>query len=56
MPSRQNVEFTTLDGLTLRGWLFPAPERGPAIIMTPGVRTDALCTLASAIFTIVIVQ
>ncbi|KAK4120692.1 DltD N-terminal domain protein [Parathielavia appendiculata] len=36
MKSRQNVEFKTLDGLTLRGWLFPAPQRGPAIIMTPG--------------------
>ncbi|RDA88314.1 hypothetical protein CP532_6572 [Ophiocordyceps camponoti-leonardi (nom. inval.)] len=33
------VEFKTLDGLTLRGDLYPAPRlsaKGPAIIMTPG--------------------
>ncbi|KAM3420750.1 hypothetical protein BST61_g3998 [Cercospora zeina] len=36
MQGRKDVEFQTLDGLTLRGWLFEAAERGPAIIMTPG--------------------
>ncbi|EOD48465.1 putative n-terminal domain protein [Neofusicoccum parvum UCRNP2] len=37
MADRQEVEFTTLDGLTLRGWLYPAKGgRGPGIIMTPG--------------------
>ncbi|KAK1964570.1 alpha/beta-hydrolase [Colletotrichum sublineola] len=36
MRSREDVEFQTLDGVTLRGWLFPAARRGPAIIMTPG--------------------
>ena len=33
----QDVEFKTLDGLTIRGWLYPAKSRGPAIIITPGV-------------------
>ncbi|OKL61916.1 hypothetical protein UA08_02260 [Talaromyces atroroseus] len=36
MANKQDVEFKTIDGLTLRGWLFPAAQRGPAIIMTPG--------------------
>ena len=36
MSNKQDIEFKTLDGLTLRGWLFPGPQRGPAIIMTPG--------------------
>lgn len=36
--SQQDVEFRTLDGLTLRGWLYPAAQRGPALIMTQGVR------------------
>lgn len=36
MSNKEDVEFKTLDGLTLRGWLFPGPPRGPAIIMTPG--------------------
>lgn len=33
----QDVEFKTLDGLTIRGWLYPAKSRAPAIIITPGV-------------------
>ncbi|RLL93512.1 hypothetical protein CFD26_100402 [Aspergillus turcosus] len=33
---RLDAEFTTLDGLTLRGWLFPTSKRGPAMIMSPG--------------------
>jgi hypothetical protein len=37
-PPRQNVEFKTLDGLTLRGFLFPTEHRGPGMIMSPGVR------------------
>ncbi|KAJ2981690.1 hypothetical protein NUW58_g6623 [Xylaria curta] len=36
MANKEDVEFKTMDGLTLRGWLFPAKQRGPAIIMTPG--------------------
>lgn len=42
MKGRKDVEFQTLDGLTLRGWLFEAAERGPAIIMTPGVSEPVL--------------
>ncbi|KAF4334739.1 hypothetical protein FBEOM_11421 [Fusarium beomiforme] len=34
--SREDISFTTLDGLTLRGWLFPAKTRGPAVIINPG--------------------
>jgi fumagillin biosynthesis transferase len=37
MSHHEDVEFKTLDGLTIRGWLFPAPGRGPAVIITPGV-------------------
>ncbi|TGJ78841.1 hypothetical protein E0Z10_g9926 [Xylaria hypoxylon] len=36
MQNRENVEFTTTDGIILRGWLFPAARRGAAIIITPG--------------------
>ncbi|KAI1415347.1 DltD N-terminal domain protein [Hypoxylon sp. FL1857] len=34
--SSEPVEFKTLDGLILRGTLYPASNHGPAIIMTPG--------------------
>lgn len=34
---RKPFDFRTLDGLTLRGWIFPAAQRGPAMIMQPGV-------------------
>ncbi|KAM3496763.1 hypothetical protein MY10362_009866 [Beauveria mimosiformis] len=34
--TRQNVEFQTIDGLKIRGWLFPAQVHGPAVIITPG--------------------
>ncbi|ETS73450.1 hypothetical protein PFICI_15055 [Pestalotiopsis fici W106-1] len=33
---REQVEFKTLDGLTLRGAVYPAKDYGPGIIMTPG--------------------
>ena len=33
----EHVEFKTVDGLTLRGNLYPARDRGPAIILNPGV-------------------
>lgn len=33
----EEVEFKTLDGLTLRGWLYPTKGHSPAVIMTPGV-------------------
>ena len=37
MAGNEDVEFKTIDGLTIRGWLYPASKRGPAIIATPGV-------------------
>ncbi|KAJ0420835.1 Alpha/Beta hydrolase protein [Aspergillus carlsbadensis] len=37
--SREDVEFPTLDGLILRGWLYPAAKPAPAIIMTQGFNT-----------------
>ncbi|KAE8145033.1 alpha/beta-hydrolase [Aspergillus avenaceus] len=36
MPTIENVEFPTVDGLTLRGRLYAASQRGPAIILNPG--------------------
>ncbi|WYZ45769.1 hypothetical protein EsH8_VIII_001085 [Colletotrichum jinshuiense] len=36
MAGREDVEFKTIDGLTLRGWLYPATKQGAAIIATPG--------------------
>lgn len=37
-PNRRDVAFSTVDGITLKGWLFLAGEKkGPCIIMTPGV-------------------
>ncbi|GAM36834.1 hypothetical protein TCE0_018f06242 [Talaromyces pinophilus] len=33
---REDFDFKTLDGLTLRSWLFPASQRGPGMIMSPG--------------------
>jgi hypothetical protein len=39
MPAHEEVEFKTLDKLTLKGWLYPASERGPGIVLTPGVST-----------------
>lgn len=36
--NRRDVEFPTVDGITLKGWFFPASDRnGPCVIMTPGV-------------------
>ncbi|KAJ6015188.1 alpha/beta-hydrolase [Penicillium herquei] len=36
MLPEESVAFQTLDGLTLRGTLYPALGKGPGIIMTPG--------------------
>ncbi|RDL42231.1 Uncharacterized protein BP5553_02210 [Venustampulla echinocandica] len=36
MPIIQEVQFRTVDGLTLHGNLYPAEERGPAVVLTPG--------------------
>ncbi|KAL9470831.1 hypothetical protein ACSS6W_008772 [Trichoderma asperelloides] len=36
--SYQNISFQTFDGVTLKGWFFPAgTEKGPCIIMTHGI-------------------
>jgi hypothetical protein len=43
--ARQDVEFRTLSGVTLRGWLYPAEKRGPGIILSAGV--SSLLSLAS---------
>ncbi|KAI9781694.1 MAG: hypothetical protein M1816_002218 [Peltula sp. TS41687] len=39
MSRQQDVEFKTIDGLLLRGRLFSAGERGPGIVMTPGINS-----------------
>ncbi|KAI0434032.1 DltD N-terminal domain protein [Xylaria sp. FL1042] len=39
MGLREDVEFKTLDNLVLRGHLYPASNRGAAVIMTPGFNT-----------------
>jgi len=36
-PKHQNVECKTIDGITLRGWLFTVAGPAPAIIMSHGV-------------------
>ncbi|RYP45908.1 hypothetical protein DL768_007812 [Monosporascus sp. mg162] len=36
MGIQEHVEFKTLDGLVLRGFLYPANAKGPGIVMTPG--------------------
>ncbi|RYP61240.1 hypothetical protein DL771_010200 [Monosporascus sp. 5C6A] len=36
MKRYDEIEFKTVDGLTIRGWLYPASGRGPGVIMTPG--------------------
>ncbi|KAL1642562.1 hypothetical protein SLS58_005330 [Diplodia intermedia] len=36
MVHRENIEFRTVDGLVLRGWLYPTPTRSPAVVITPG--------------------
>lgn len=33
----QNVKFKAVDGVYLRGRLYAAAQRGPAVIMSPGV-------------------
>ncbi|KAF2119265.1 Alpha/Beta hydrolase protein [Lophiotrema nucula] len=39
MIYRKDVSFKTVDGLTLRGWLYPVEDAGgraPAVVVTPG--------------------
>jgi hypothetical protein len=38
MPGYESVEFRAVDGVILRGWLFPAETRSVGVVMSPGVR------------------
>lgn len=38
--TRDDIEFKTLGGYTLRGWVYPAEKRGPGIILSAGVRNS----------------
>jgi hypothetical protein len=40
MLDRKDIEFTTHDGLKLRGWLYSAGNKRPTIIMTNGVSCE----------------
>ncbi|KFA70665.1 Atr5 [Stachybotrys chartarum IBT 40288] len=44
--TREDVEFRTVDGLTLRGWLYPSGKRGPALVMTQGFNASKEYLLA----------
>jgi hypothetical protein len=37
VPNRRDIAFNTKDGLTLKGWLYPAGEKAPCVIMSHGV-------------------
>lgn len=37
MLPQQDAEFTTIDGLRLRGRAYLAEQRGPGIVLSPGV-------------------
>jgi fumagillin biosynthesis transferase len=37
MQLQEDVEFKTIDGVTLRGRVYPANERGAGIVLSPGV-------------------
>ncbi|RFU31758.1 hypothetical protein B7463_g4601, partial [Scytalidium lignicola] len=37
MSNRQDIEFKTRDGLTLRGWFYPAGKKAPTVILTHGL-------------------
>ncbi|KAI0968592.1 DltD N-terminal domain protein [Xylaria arbuscula] len=39
MSSREDIEFRTQDGLTLRGHLYPSGSNSAAVLMTPGFNT-----------------
>jgi hypothetical protein len=38
---QQDVQIPTIDGIKLVGRLFPAGQKGPAVLLLPGVR-DAI--------------
>lgn len=40
MASAEDVEFKTIDGITLRGRIYPAKALGPGIVISPGVCHD----------------
>ncbi|KAK0639937.1 Alpha/Beta hydrolase protein [Cercophora newfieldiana] len=42
VEEHREVEFKTVDSLTLRGKVYAAAERGPAVIITPGLNFPAL--------------
>lgn len=44
MATHKDIEFLTLDGLKLRGWLYPVNGVGPAVILTPGVSAPKVPT------------
>ncbi|KAK2754284.1 hypothetical protein FQN54_007164 [Arachnomyces sp. PD_36] len=35
--NKSDVEFKAMDGIKLRAWLYPSSDKGPGIIMTPGL-------------------
>jgi len=35
--SQQDVQIPTIDGIKLAGRLFPAGQKGPAVLLLPGV-------------------
>lgn len=37
MANIENAEFKTIDGVILKGLIYPASRRGPGVILTPGV-------------------
>lgn len=45
----EDVEFQTLDGITLRGRVYHAKKQAPGIVMCPGVRLASFKTIASEI-------
>ncbi len=47
VEERKDVEFRTVDGLTLRGWLFAGPRGGPAVIVNGAVRQPQTDTSSS---------
>ncbi len=46
MLPQEDVEFSTLDGLVLRGRLYPAAGAGPGIILSPGVSQLSITKIA----------
>jgi hypothetical protein len=46
MASQEDVEFKTVDGVTLRGKVFPAKERGAGVVMSPGVSRHAVLSVS----------